>query len=150
MVPSATKTPAPIVVGVDGSPSSLRALRRAVELGTALGHPVEAITTWAWPLTGIEFIPADWRPELDAETILAEAVAETFPEGRPEGLEARIEQGSAARVLIEASRGAHLIVVGSRGHGGFAGLLLGSVSSAVVTHARCPVLVERSRDEDEG
>jgi nucleotide-binding universal stress UspA family protein len=64
-----------------------------------------------------------------------------FGGDRPAGLVTRVEQGGAARILIDVSQGANLLVVGSRGHGGFAGLLLGSVSSACAEHAACPVLV---------
>ncbi len=72
---------------------------------------------------------------------LTATVDQVFESGRPVDMEVLVEQGYPARVLVEASNGALLLVVGSGGHGGFYGLLLGSVSANVAEHARCPVLI---------
>jgi len=130
-----------IVVGVDGSGSSIDALRRAVRIAEALDLPVLAITTWEYPAIADGFVYGGWSPERDAEKIAVDAIAAAFPDGRPSRLSAEAVQGPAARVLIEHSDGAFLLVLGSRGHGGFAGLLLGSVSQACAEHAHCPVLI---------
>lgn len=130
-----------ILVGVDGSEPSIDALRRAAKIAGALGAPIEAITTWEFPILIGGYYPAEWSPEEDAKNILDSAIAEAFPEGSPVSLTRTSVQGSAARVLIEQSTGAFMLVLGSRGHGGFAGLLLGSVSAACAEHAHCPVLV---------
>ena len=73
--------------------------------------------------------------------MLTETVAEVFGPTPPEGMIMTVREGGAARALIEMSGGSQMLVVGSRGHGGFAGLLLGSVSAACAEHASCPVLV---------
>ena len=82
-----------------------------------------------------------WRPDLDAEKCLEVALDEAYVGNRPAGLEPIVRQGHARTVLLDAAAGAEMLVVGSRGHGGFVGLLLGSVSAACAEHARCPVLV---------
>lgn len=140
-------TPNRIVVGVDGSPSSQLALRWAARLAEPLSCTIEAIAVWQYPvLTPWEYgilppITEVGEPEKYAQEMLDNTLGEVFPEGRPEGLVARTAQGQPASVLIEAADGAAMLIVGPRGHGGFAGLLLGSVSSAVSAHAKCPVLV---------
>jgi nucleotide-binding universal stress UspA family protein len=139
-------TPGRIVVGVDGSVSSKQALRWAARLAAADGSRIEAVTAWDYPPSFNAPVDVDWRPDLDEDTILTETLDEVFGDHRPEGLEPVVAHGPARTVLIEASRGASLLVVGSRGHGGFAGLLLGSVSSACSEHAHCPVLVLHDRD----
>lgn len=141
------RTPARIVVGVDGSAASRMALRWAARLAPTLGCTIEAVTAWQYPvLTPWEFgvlpsMPDLGEPDKAARELLDRTLLEVFPEGRPGGLVARIEEGQAGAVLIDASADATMLIVGPRGHGGFAGLLLGSVSSAVTAHAKCPVLV---------
>lgn len=135
-----------IVVGVDGSESSKQALRWAARLAATDGSRIEAVTAWDYPPSFNAPVDVDWRPDIDAQTVLTETLDEVFGDDRPEGLEPVVVHGPARTELIEASRGASLLVVGSRGHGGFAGLLLGSVSSACSEHAHCPVLVFHDRD----
>ena len=136
-----------IVVGVDGSEPSKHALRWAHFLAVATSATVEAVMCWRpfteWgPMgTGWAAIPGNWNPEQDAGKELTATVDEVFGEHRPPGLLTTVREGNPAKVLLEVSAGARMLVVGSRGHGGFAGLLLGSVSSACAEHAVCPVLV---------
>ncbi|MDR1999560.1 MAG: universal stress protein [Frankiaceae bacterium] len=131
-----------VVVGVDGSEPSKLALRWAAELAPTLGARVEAVAAWHSPSTlGYSYIPDGWRPDLDAEKLLTATVAEVFGDQRPEGLRMLTIEGNPAEVLICESATAKLIVVGSRGHGGFVGLMIGSVSASTAEHAKCPVLV---------
>jgi nucleotide-binding universal stress UspA family protein len=132
-----------IVVGVDGSESSKSALRWAARLQPVLKGEIQAVACWEYPSTygwGTA-LPSDWRPDLDAAKMLENTVDEVFGSERPAGLTCSSCEGRANYVLLEASSGADLLIVGSRGHGGFAGLLLGSVSAACTEHAKCPVLV---------
>ncbi len=132
-----------IVVGVDGSESSKSALRWAARLLPVFNGEIEAVIAWEYPSSygwGIA-LPSDWRPDLDAAKALEAAVDDAFGNQRPPGLKCTVCEGRASYVLLEASEGADLLIVGSRGHGGFAGLLLGSVSTACTEHAKCPVLV---------
>jgi nucleotide-binding universal stress UspA family protein len=134
-----------IVVGVDGSKASREALRWAAALAPALSARIEAILVWdpmavyAWGVRAVMASPR--HPEL--ESWLAQTVDEVFGDARPPGLTTRIVEASAAAGLLAAARDADMIIVGSRGRGGFAGLLLGSVSGRVAEHATCPVLVVR-------
>lgn len=132
---------APIVVGVDGSDSSTGALKLAGELAAALGSRVLAVSIWHYPPGYSNFGPIGWRPETEARESLQRAVGAVFGPAKPDHVETAVMEGPPARTLIEASRDAAMLVVGSRGHGGFAGLMLGSVSSACAQHAHCPVLV---------
>lgn len=138
-----------IVVGVDGSPSSKSALRWAGRLLALFGGEIEAVTSWEYPSSygwGVG-LPSDWRPDLDAAKALESAVDEVFGTERPPGLTCTVREGRASYVLLEVSQDAGLLIVGSRGHGGFAGLLLGSVSAACTEHAKCPVLVAHGDPE---
>ncbi|HEU5085407.1 MAG TPA: universal stress protein [Acidimicrobiales bacterium] len=132
-----------IVVGVDGSPASVRALQQAVGLAAALGAEVDAVHSWlvSYGATELSMMPAVPSTELQAaaEQTLAEAVAAVDAKGVT--VNRIVIEGDAASTLLDAARGADMLVVGSRGHGGFVGLLLGSVSHKVIHHAPCPVLV---------
>jgi nucleotide-binding universal stress UspA family protein len=131
------------VVGVDGSPQSRLALARAADLAEQAGSVLEPIIVWQYPMTANPYVLGDWSPEKDAAATLRSFVEETFPDGVPDWVRPTVVSGPAARALIDASAGADLVVVGSRGHGGFVGLMLGSVSSACAEYAHCPVLVVR-------
>jgi nucleotide-binding universal stress UspA family protein len=137
-----------IVVGVDGSEQSRRALVWAAELAGAAGAVLEAVMVWHFPVSyGWSYATDGWNPETEAAKCLEELADAVFPDGRPARLSLIVREGLPAKVLLDASRGATLLVLGSRGHGGFAGLLLGSVSANCAEHAGCPVLVVHG-DED--
>ena len=137
-----------IVVGVDGSAHSVGALRWAVAEAGLRQATVEALITWSYPI-----VPADGFSgaaaifdlsvlEDGARQTLEAAIAEACPDQEARAAIVRkVVEGSAGQALVEASRGADMLVVGSRGHGGFAGLLLGSVSTQCVHHAHCPITV---------
>lgn len=137
-----------IVAGVDGSASAVAALRFAAEEARLSGARLRVVHAWHLPLLpGGETSGAD--PEYvelrraDAERLLTEAVAEVRLEAEGVEIEAAAVEGRAARVLVEEARGADLLVVGSRGRGGFTGLLLGSVGHQCAQHAACPVAIVR-------
>lgn len=130
-----------VIVGVDGSASSIAALRYAARTAAAFDAPIEAISTWAFPRLASAYAVAHWSPEEDARAVLDSAVEQAFGSEPPPGLVCTVLPGPPARTLVELSRGAGMLVLGSRGLGGFRGLLLGSVSSACAAHAHCPVLI---------
>jgi nucleotide-binding universal stress UspA family protein len=132
-----------IVVGIDGSDSSVEALRQAARIATALGATLEAIGAWHFPVLpfGTYYPPADFAPDEDTRLILEAAADTVFGSDWPDWFQVRVRQGLPAPALIAESEGADMLVVGSRGRGGFAGLLLGSVGAACASHARCPVLI---------
>lgn len=143
MSTDSTTTSGRVVVGVDGSAQSLLALRWAATVAAATGGPLDVVMAWhqpvycGWDYAGLE----DCNPERDADTRLDEAVRAVFGEDRPAALRLVVREGNAAQVLLAACRDATMLVVGSRGRGGFSGLLLGSVSAKCAEHATCPVLV---------
>lgn len=140
-------TPSPrIVVGYDGSPSSNKSVEWAGRQAELTGSTLEVVVAWEWPKTyGAPVpLPEGFNPHADARSIAEDAgklVAEHHPD-----VHARLvtREGHPAPVLVEASKGADLLVVGSRGHGEFFGMLLGSVSEHCVTNAACPVVVVRT------
>jgi len=133
------------VVEVDGSPAALAALEWAAAQAESTGATVVAVATWSWP-TGFGqavLIPGDYDPAADAGTLVRRAADEVRVRHPGVDIVTTVVEGRAADVLVEASRGADLLAVGSRGHGEVAGLLLGSVSEHCATHAHSPVLVVR-------
>lgn len=135
-----------MVVGVDGSDSSIDALGWARRLAVVLDAEIDAVTAWHYPVNdGMAIATLDWNPSIDAAGVLADAIRSAFGEDQPAGLRAVVTEGHPARVLLDASVDADMLVVGSRGHGGFVGMLLGSVSSYCAEHATCPVLVAHSK-----
>lgn len=143
---------APVVVGVDGSPTSEAALAFAFETAAARKVPLVVVHTWWDLLVDPSLAPLlDWDAiEDDERQVLAERLAgwgEKYPDVPVERL---VTRDHPSRVLVELSRRAQLVVVGSRGRGGLAGLLLGSVSHAVLHRAHCPVAVVRPETEAAG
>jgi nucleotide-binding universal stress UspA family protein len=131
-----------IVVGVDGSPSSQQALRWGARAAAAFGAGLDAVIAWEFPaMYGWASVPSDWDPAQDMRAVLDQTLQDVFGDQPPAGLRRLVNEGGAARVLLDASQDAIMLVVGSRGHGGFTGLLLGSVSANVAEHASCPVLI---------
>lgn len=134
-----------IVVGVDGSPGSLAALRFAVVEADLRHADVRAVCAWRYPEAngGWSVVPPEaYNPHAAARQVLTDAIAAiSGPADRTVVVAPMTTEGHAAAVLVEAAAETDLLVVGSRGHGGFIGLLLGSVSQHCVHHARCPVVV---------
>jgi nucleotide-binding universal stress UspA family protein len=134
-----------IVVGIDGSPAAAKALEFAIEeaeLRHAELHVTYAYTVMASPVTGSTGHDYYEQVETSAQAFLENALAAAPP---TDGLSVEWlgVPGNPAEVLIEASKNATILVVGSRGVGGFLGLLMGSVSTQCVHHSHCPVLVVR-------
>ncbi len=140
-----------IVVGVDGSPSSIAALRWAIRQAKLTGSSVDAVTAWQVPTAyGLAPIGEDaFDFEADAKKILADALNEVSGTESGVVIRSSVVEGNPADVLVWAARGADQLVVGSRGHGGLTAALLGSVSQHCVHHTSCPVTVIRETGENE-
>jgi nucleotide-binding universal stress UspA family protein len=135
-----------IVVGIDGSKSSEPALRFAAQ--EAELHSVKLRVVIAWHISPTIYMStsalAQTDPtelEEDARQVAAEEVERVLGAGRSENIEVVARQGDAAGVMIDESKRAQILVVGSRGHGGFTGLLLGSVGQQCASHSYCPVVI---------
>jgi nucleotide-binding universal stress UspA family protein len=134
-----------IVVGVDGSESSRLALRWAARQAQLTGARLEVVTTWELP-TSFGWVPPypdDFNPAQDAQKAADDEVRTALVDYPGVVAQVTVVEGHPAPTLLDASRGADLLVVGSRGHGEFAGMLIGSVSEHLVSTAHCPVLVWR-------
>jgi nucleotide-binding universal stress UspA family protein len=131
-----------VVVGVDGSPDAERALRWAAEYAREIGADLTLVTVWQWPMSfGIPMAWQGWDPAVDAEQVSEKAAAElTLPSER---VHLKVECGDPGDVLVDSSRDAAVLVVGTRGHGALAATVLGSVSHYAVHHAECAVVVVR-------
>lgn len=144
--------PGPVVVGVDGSPLSEGALKSAFDYAAALGTSLRVVHTWtdlsADALYGYGLEPEQLQRLADeAHEVVAERIAgfgSDYPDVEVERI--IVPDGPAAQ-LVEHAKDAQLLVVGSRGRGGFRGLLLGSTSQAVLHRATCPVLVVKTASE---
>lgn len=137
-----------IVVGVDGSEPSIRALQWAAREAEWSDATLEVLTAWTFPeqpapLGIVARVP--WPDELIAEARvkLDEVIKDALPDIDPQRVIARVIRGSAVPVLLDAARDADLLVVGSHGRGAMAELLLGSVTERCVRHACCSVVVIR-------
>jgi nucleotide-binding universal stress UspA family protein len=137
-----------VVVGVDGSPNSRKALTWAA--AEAADHGAELVVLNVWehtipPPAGSPNVSERYVPEPSQRTAdqLVQEIKDVLGETPSILIQPRIKQGNPAKVLIEESVGADLLVVGTRGHGGFGGLVLGSVSQHVAAYATCSVTVAR-------
>jgi nucleotide-binding universal stress UspA family protein len=140
-----------IVVGVDGSDQSRAALRWALRQAELTGAGVQAVIAWHYPVMagGYGWAPVsavDWDDwgEIAAKT-LAEVIADEADPAANVRISTSVVEGNAAQALLEAANGAELLVVGSRGHGGFTGAMLGSVSQHCAHLAPCPIVIVREQ-----
>ncbi len=135
-----------IVVGFDGSASSLDALSWAARQGELTAASLEVVACWEWPSSyGWALpVPEDFDPESAIRGTLETALAPLRAARPGVGIDVRVARGHPAPILVETSKGADLLVVGSRGHGEFVGMVIGSVSEYCAAHAHCPVLVHRT------
>jgi nucleotide-binding universal stress UspA family protein len=138
-----------IVVGVDGSPASRTALEWAGDEAVNHGSDLVVLTAWlpiAPPLAGTSpTLPTHGvtHPGEVAKEQLMETIRDLLGEEPPVLVQPQVKEGNAAKLLIDLSEDADLVVVGAQGHGGFAGMLLGSVSQHIAAHAKCTVVVVR-------
>jgi nucleotide-binding universal stress UspA family protein len=133
-----------IVVGVDGSPGSDRDIEWAVQEAIVRGAGLELVSAWSVPQTGLPALAPAERQAFDEEaraTLDRARAAVDGAEHVPAEVRSTLVEDNAAQALIAAGERAELLVVGSRGRGGFAGLVLGSVSQQCAIHAPCPVAV---------
>lgn len=139
------------VVGIDGSEQSTGALRWALRQARLSGASVDMVTAWRFPASyGMAIIGGDLGLEAEARTMLAEVLGQVEDDASGVQVRELVGEGPPVQVLLEAAKDADLIVVGSRGRGGFASAVLGSVSLACVLNAPCPVVVFREGDDEGG
>jgi nucleotide-binding universal stress UspA family protein len=140
------RAPGRIVAGIDGSASSLQALEWAAHQAELTDATLEVLVAWEWPnsIGWAPALPDGYDPGTDAGKVLHQAVTDLLGDHPDLVVTERVVEGHPAPCLIEASKGAALVVVGNRGHGEFAGMLLGSVSEHVASGTHCPVLVYRT------
>ena len=135
-----------VIVGVDGSANSIAALKWAAHYAQSTDGIVHAVYVWSYPISSIAPAPLG-SPVAPAELMTSaasEALAGFITEADlPADVHVVhvVREGSTSKVLLDQAKDADILVVGARGHGGFTGLLLGSVANAVINHAPCPVAV---------
>ncbi len=147
-----------VVVGVDSSDGAKEALRFALDEAKLRQATLRVVHTWLYGNIGVKgiegFTPVVGADLGDlrraAEVALDATMHEVVPDPNGLAIERRVVEGAPATVLVDESRHADLLVVGSRGHGGFTGLLLGSVSQQCAHHAACPVVIVRASNGEPG
>jgi nucleotide-binding universal stress UspA family protein len=142
-------TPRPVVVGVDGSPGSARALTWAARQARLTNAPLQAVMAWSWPDMyggGFGGVPYEVDLAADSGVVLKQMVADLGDDAPPDGVQGLVLEGHPSQVLLHQAEHASLLVVGSRGHGAFSGMLLGSVSQHCVSNAGVPVVVVRAEE----
>jgi len=134
-----------VIVGVDGSELSNAALRWAVEEGTLRGAEVHAITAWWIPggYGDVWMIVPNVDYAAEARKVMDRAIEEAIGPDEAQLVHRHLVEGNPATALIDAATPDDIVVVGSHGHGGFVGSLIGSVSQRVAAHAPCPVVIVR-------
>jgi nucleotide-binding universal stress UspA family protein len=135
-----------IVVGVDGSDASKDALLWAARQAELTGSALHVVSSWEFPVMAygaLMPLPEDFDSEGLSQKTLDQAIDETLGEHPAVQVSTVVAEGPPALELLKAAQDADLLVVGSRGHGAFAGMLLGSVSEHCVAHSPCPVVVVR-------
>jgi nucleotide-binding universal stress UspA family protein len=142
-----------VVVGVDGSEGAKRALAYAAAVASWQGWTLHIVHTWhtSYPIAPyvMDFSEMEAAAIDGAEQVVRDAEKEVLGDNCPLDIRRSIDEGPAARALVKESEGADLLVVGSRGLGGFSSLSLGSVGQACVHHAHCPVLIVRPHSRDD-
>ncbi|WEO93898.1 universal stress protein [Streptomyces sp. FXJ1.172] len=135
-----------VVVGVDGSPSSYEALRWAVRYAGLVDGTVDAVAVWELPgLYGWSAPAVDMDvDENETRQAMRKELTDVLGADAAGSVRTHVVHGNATDVLLRAADGAEILVVGSRGRGGFAAALLGSVSQHVAQHASCPVVIVRA------
>ncbi|MET8467465.1 universal stress protein, partial [Micromonospora zamorensis] len=146
---------APVVVAVDGSTSALEAVRVAAREAATRGRPLRVVHAFIWSLYGVSLEPAPGAPvnagfRHQAEQLVAEAVTEAAKVAPELAVTGAIVEGAPTPMLLVEARDAALLVLGSRGLGGFGGLLIGSVAVQVSARADCPVLVVKGEARADG
>lgn len=144
-----------VLVGTDGSPSALGAVETAAREAGTRGARLVVVHAFVWPMFRVGLEPSVYGPtesglRRQAEIVLDTAVARARAVAPGTEVSGELITGEPLVVLATRSRGAELVVVGSRGTGAFTGLVVGSVAVHLAAHAACPVLVVRGRDEPEG
>ena len=145
----------PVLVGVDGSPPARAALELGVQQARRHGRPLRLVHAFVWPILGVPVGPSPLGPpagglRAEAERVLAEAREHARALAPDLPVSGAVVDGTAAAVLLAEAARAALTVVGDRGLGGFASLLVGSVAAQVAAHAPGPVLVARGRPDPQG
>jgi nucleotide-binding universal stress UspA family protein len=143
-----------ILVGVDGSATSIAALRWAAALAAQVGGTVEVTTTWQTPFPTVELLAIGLNLDLDelndhpkkiAQLRLEKTIIGAYGSASPVGVTQSIEEGYPSLILVEKSKHFDLLVMGNRGHSPIVENLLGSVSAHCVAHAHCPVVIVKEK-----